>query len=349
MDGVQALKEAIDRNDLDAVKTLMTADPSLHRAPLGAAGKSGPLTWAAECRVPWEPPSATRLAMAEWMIDKGSDVHQGGDGPLSRAALYGDRVAMMELLVRRGADVNTAWNGNFPILWSPCETVDARAIEMPAAAGSGSNCDCVAKGRGQTALDYLLSTYSRSKELRECVELLQKAGGTTRYTMPGVIEVATGQAEKLAALLAKDAGLAQRRFPELAIGSSGARRMDLRGTTLLHVVAAEFGSAACAETLAAHGADVNARAEIDAAGIGGQTPIFHSVTQYEDFGLEVTRWLIDRGADLTVRARVAGHYERADEFVECTPLGFALRFPGDEFPNANSKTIALLRERGAME
>src|SRR6185437_6529545 len=208
MDAVQALKDAIDRNDLDAVKTLMTADPSLHRAPLGY-GKSGPLTWAAECRVPWEPPSATRLAMAEWMIDNGSDVHQGGDGPLSRAALYGDRVAMMELLVRRGADVNTAWHGNFPILWSPCETVDARSIECLLRLGADAN--CVATGRGQTALDYLLSTYSRSEELRECVELLQKAGGTTRYTMPGVSEVATGQADKLAALLAKDAGRAQRR------------------------------------------------------------------------------------------------------------------------------------------
>jgi ankyrin repeat protein len=345
MDAVNALKSAIDRNDLECVKALMTADPSLHQAPLGY-GKSGPLTWVAECRVPWEPPSATRLAMAEWLIDNGSDVHQGGDGPLSRASLNGDRIAMMELLVRRGADVNAAWNGNFPILWSPCESVDARCIECLLRLGADPNCP--AGGRGTTALDYLLSTYSRSDELRECVELLQKAGGTTRYAMPGVIETATKQAEKLAEALASEPGLAQHRFAELTIGSSGARRMDLRGATLLHA-AAEFGSVECADTLAKHGADVNARADVNAEGIGGQTPIFHSVSQYEDSGLEVTRWLIGHGADLTARARVPGHYDRADEFVECTPLGFALLFPGDEFPHANRKTIALLREHGAIE
>ena len=36
------LKQAIDTNDLDRVKALMTRNPSLHRAPLGY-GKDGPL------------------------------------------------------------------------------------------------------------------------------------------------------------------------------------------------------------------------------------------------------------------------------------------------------------------
>src|SRR5205823_10453679 len=62
------LKQAIDTNDIVRVKTLMTRNPALHRAPLGY-GKDGPLTWLAECRVPWESPSAVRLAMAEWMIE----------------------------------------------------------------------------------------------------------------------------------------------------------------------------------------------------------------------------------------------------------------------------------------
>lgn len=79
------LKLAIDSNDCDAVKSLMTRNPALHRAPLGY-GEDGPLTWVAECRVPREAPSAARLAMAEWMVAHGSDVHQGGDGPLMRAA-----------------------------------------------------------------------------------------------------------------------------------------------------------------------------------------------------------------------------------------------------------------------
>src|ERR1700733_11236708 len=43
---VGELKEAIDTNDVDRVKTLMTRNPALHRAPLGY-GKDGPLAWVA--------------------------------------------------------------------------------------------------------------------------------------------------------------------------------------------------------------------------------------------------------------------------------------------------------------
>jgi hypothetical protein len=51
--------------------------------------------------------------MAEWMITHGLDVHQGGDGPLMRAALNAYRIPMMELLVSHGADVNALWHGHF--------------------------------------------------------------------------------------------------------------------------------------------------------------------------------------------------------------------------------------------
>src|SRR5277367_6903781 len=95
------LKQAIDTNDFERVRVLMTRNPALHRAPLGY-NKNGPLTWVAECRVPWEPPGATRLAIAKWMIENGSDVHQGSDGPLMRAALMGYRIPMMELLLAHG-------------------------------------------------------------------------------------------------------------------------------------------------------------------------------------------------------------------------------------------------------
>src|SRR6476469_7214072 len=62
-DQMGQLKQAIDANDLERVKTLMTRNPELHQAPLGY-GRKGPLTWVAECRVPWEPPTPARLAMA---------------------------------------------------------------------------------------------------------------------------------------------------------------------------------------------------------------------------------------------------------------------------------------------
>ena len=51
---VGQLKQAIDTNDIARVQTMMTRNPALHRAPIGY-GKDGPLTWVAECRVPWSP------------------------------------------------------------------------------------------------------------------------------------------------------------------------------------------------------------------------------------------------------------------------------------------------------
>src|SRR2546427_1276742 len=139
LEEIGQLKQAIDTNNFEGVKVLMTRNPKLHRAPLGYA-KNGPLTWVAECRVPWEPPGPERLALAKWMIENGSDVHQGGDGPLMRAALNGDRLPMMELLVSQGANVNAEWNGDFPIIFAACEAVDPVALKWLLDHGADPNC-----------------------------------------------------------------------------------------------------------------------------------------------------------------------------------------------------------------
>jgi len=178
------------------------------------------------------------------------------------------------------------------------------------------------------------------------MDLLIDAGGVSRYNLPGVFDTIQNRVDRLAERLDANPGLVHQRFPELDCGSTGARRLLLRGATLLHV-AAEYGSVEAARLLIDRGAAVNARALVDEAGIGGQTAIFHSVTQFRDWGLPVTHLLLERGADLSVRVKLPGHYERPDEVVECTPLGYALRFPGAELPS--EKTLTLLHERGGME
>ncbi|HVT95770.1 MAG TPA: ankyrin repeat domain-containing protein [Bryobacteraceae bacterium] len=339
------LKRAIDGNDLDRVKALMTGNPALHRAPLGY-GKNGPLTWVAECRIPWEPPAPARLAMAQWMIENGSDVHQGGDGPLMRAALRGERIPMMELLVANGANVNAEWNGDFPILFAPCESVSPASLQWLLEHGADPNCS--RPGRESTALDYLIGTYARSPELGMCIDLLLNAGGVTRYDLPGVLDVLRERTDPLSELLDADPDLVNRRYPGLDCGSTGGRRLLLQGATLLHV-AAEFGCIEAARLLLARGAPVNAPASLDAAGTGGQTPIFHAVTQFPGQGSTMVRLLLDAGADLSVRVKLPGHYDRPGEVVECTPLGYALRFPGAEFPDSNAEVVRLLREKGGIE
>ena len=347
LEEIGQLKLAIDANDLERVKSLMTRSPLLHRAPLGY-GKNGPLTWVAECRIPWEAPGPTRLAMAQWMIENGSDVHQGGDGPLMRAALMGIRLPMMELLVAHGADVNAEWNGYFPIIFAPCETVQPTAIKWLLDHGANPNCARADRKYPGTALDYVIGTYGRSPELGECIDILLEAGGVTKYNVPPVLDLLRGRLDLLAKYLDADRTLVHRRFTELDFGSTGARLLKLNGATLLHV-AAEYGNVAAANLLLDHGADVNARALVDEDGVGGQTPIFHAVTQFFDGGLPMTQLLAERGADLSGRVKLPGHYERPGEVVECTPLGYAIRFPAEEHKTQHNRTIELLRERGAKE
>jgi hypothetical protein len=336
-DEANRLKLAIDENNLDEVKRLITRNPELHRAPLGY-NQNGPLTWVAECRVPWEPPGSVRLAMAQWMIDNGSDVHQGGDGPLMRAALVDHRIPMMELLVRNGANVNAQWDGRFPIIFAPCETVAPGALKWLLDRGAEPYRDSWEKR--DSALDYVIGTYSRSAQLGQCIDILLEAGCPTRRNVPPVLEILRGRTDGLRELLDADPSLVKRRFPQLDFGSTGYRGLTLRRGTLLHV-AAEYGNIDAASLLMESGADVNARAEIDADGVGGQTPIFHAASQFFDYGLAIVELLVERGADLSIRAKLPGHYEREDEFVECTPVEYAKLFPGQE-----NRTVGLLQAKG---
>lgn len=214
LEEIGQLKHAIDTNDFERVKAIMTRNPELHRAPLGY-NKNGPLTWVAECRVPWAPPSRERLAMAEWMIDNGSDVHQGGDGPLMRAALIDHRIPMMELLVSRGADVNALWNGYFPIIFAPCETVAPAALKWLLEHRANPNCANPQRKYPGTALDYIIGTYGRSEQLGACIDILLEAGGVTKYNIPVVLQLLRGRLDLLTESLDAEPGLLHRRFPEL--------------------------------------------------------------------------------------------------------------------------------------
>ena len=86
---------------------------------------------------------------------------------------------------------------------------------------------------------------------------------------------------------------------------------------------------------------MNAPALIASEGIGGQTPIFHAATQNKDLGIDLVRLFLSRGADLTLRCRLPGHYEIPEEkLFEGTVFEYALRFPGTE-----SQTVEELRRR----
>ncbi len=158
--------------------------------------------------------------MAKWMIETGSDVHQGGDAPLMRAALSGERIPMMELLVAYGADVNAAWHGDYPILFAACETLSPVSLKWLLDRGADPHCGTRTawKARGiphpGTALDYLLGTYVRDPDLlNACIEILLRAGGKSKHESPAVLAVVRGSMTELAEL--PDANPAQRQHVRL--------------------------------------------------------------------------------------------------------------------------------------
>jgi ankyrin repeat protein len=351
------LKQAIDREDFAEVKRLMSADPSLHRAPIGY-GKDGPLTWVAECRIPGDPPSETRLAIARWMLENGSDVHQGGDGPLMRAALRDERIPMMELLLRHGANVNAAWHGDYPILCAPCECLAPRVLEWLLAHGADPH---QASSRYGTPLSMVVGTYSRDAQGKAaCLEVFADAG----FALPDtpVMALHRGRIDLLAEHLRRDPGVVDRRFtlegiypPELGCRSSdGMGTTPVAGATLLHL-AMEFDDVGTGRWLLEHGASPNAKAPIDAEGFGGHTPLFHAVVTLGDRSDAKARLLLDRGADANARATLRKQLrdmgdpekERLEVFREVTPLRYARRYVEQRW--VSESAVALLRERGGVE
>lgn len=354
---VGQLKQAIDSNDLERVKELMTRNPELHRAPLGY-GKNGPLTWVAECRVPREAPGEARLAMARWMIENGSDVHQGGDGPLMRAALADMRIPMMELLVAHGANVNALWNGSYPIICAPCETLAARALKWLL--------DHCADPR-VTSRDYgsllqiLICTYARNaKGKHACLEVFADAG----FDLPDTPAMAfhRGRIDLLDAHLDRDPSLLEHRFTEGEIfpaelgiqPGDGLHVTPVAGGTLLHL-AVEYDDIDMARWLIERGADANAKAALDADGFGGHTPLFHAVVTLAAPDDSKARLLLERGANPNARATIRkklrdmGDPEKEimREFHNVAPIGYASQFQEPSW--VNGPAITAIVERGGTE
>jgi ankyrin repeat protein len=352
LEEVGQLKAAIDENNLALLREMMTRNPALHRARL-CYGKNGPLTWAAECR--GVPCSMERLAIARWMLENGSDVHQGGDGPLMRAALSDSRIPMMELLVAFGADVNALWAGRYPIICGPCETLAPNALTWLIAHGADPN---IASAEYGNLVQMLVCTYSRDAEGKHaCLQVFADAGFEFPDTAP--MAVHRGRNDLLDAILRREPSVLNRCFAESEVFPKelGIKERDglhcapLDGATLLHM-AVEFQDVALAEWLIDHGADVNAKSAIDADGFGGQTPLFHTTVVLGNKDDRLARLLLSRGADPNVRAtfrkQLVGmgdpEKSRMHEYYDVTAIGFARQFQEPKW--VNEAAIAAILQYG---
>jgi hypothetical protein len=121
------------------VKTMMTRNPALHRAPLGLRQRRAAHV-------------GCRMSRSMGITESGETRHGRVDdrtrvrrAPGRRRAADASRPQwishpMMELLVARGADVNAAWHGTFPHHLCPLRVLDPDALKWLLDHGANPNC-----------------------------------------------------------------------------------------------------------------------------------------------------------------------------------------------------------------
>lgn len=170
---------------------------------------------------------------------------------------------------------------------------------------------------GSAPVVWLQELYSRSPRLAACLRVLLEAGA--RLDDACLRAVLLDDADELRALVRADPGELDRRFHLRGAYTT------LEGVRALHLCA-EYASAACARVLLEAGAPVDARADVDADGLGGQTALFHAVNSNRNHARPVMELLVEAGAGLELRVDGlvwgAGHpWETV--LYDQTPISFA--------------------------
>lgn len=195
-----------------------------------------------------------------------------------------------------------------------CELHDPRRLGTALAAGL----DPVAPFGGKTPVAWLLEMYTRSDRFPMCLRMLLDRGARVGDALVTAVLLDDAAGVRAAVSLDDGTALAQRVTLPSAF-------TPLEGVTPLHV-AAEFGHRAAAEALLAAGAAVDARAAHDRDGLGGHTPLFHTVNAHAHRSAPVMHTLLAAGADPQVRIPGLtwgrGH-EWESTFFDLTPVSYA--------------------------
>ena len=167
------------------------------------------------------------------------------------------------------------------------------------------------------AVEWLTEMYTRSDRFADCLRVLLGHGAAAPD--PLVVPVLLDDADAIERMARETPDALWHRV------SMRAAFTPLEGVSLLHV-AAEFGHLDATRALIALGADVNDCAAIDANGLGGHTPLFHTVNAHANRSAPVMHALLAAGAavDVRVNGLVWGHgFEWETVFLDLTPVSYA--------------------------
>ena len=171
--------------------------------------------------------------------------------------------------------------------------------------------------QGKPATTWLTEMYTRSDRAPSFLQLLLDHGA--ELDDPLLAPVLLDDASTLESVLAVSPSMLAHRT------TLACTFTPLRGASLLHV-AAEFGCLQAARVLLAAGAEVDARAAINEHGLGGHTPLFHTVNTNAARGLPMMELLLAAGARTDVR--IAGltwgsGFEWETTLLDLTPIAYA--------------------------
>jgi hypothetical protein len=185
----------------------------------------------------------------------------------------------------------------------------------------------------------LLSTYGRKiGPKHECIELLIEHGA--KWVDDPVMAIHRGQVDRLSAFIDADPTLVHKRV-SLDYGV----QLTLIDVTLLHV-AAEYNEKECVDLLLKRGADLNARAGYAPSGIGGQSPLYHTIGGNQGLLFPLFKHLLTYKPDLNVTAHIQGDslYGPPTDIKELTPFAYAQRYADGPSWHNTSREVGILKE-----
>jgi len=148
--------------------------------------------------------------------------------------------------------------------------------------------------KGKPLIDNLINMYTRGPMFKECVRTFVDYGLVFEDKV--LLAVLLDDSTTLGDLLESNSlALLNKYSFECAF-------TPLFEASLLHICA-EFNHEACAKVLVNKGSDINSKAGLDENGFGGQTPIFHTVNQHANKSIDVLKYLLSCGADLSVTVK----------------------------------------------